>query len=136
MTDSLALPTTWHDWLPWLLVLLLAFWGGLVQYFSRVRRKKLPFSALELVGDMAMSGFVGFLVYFATLWLKIDFLLAIIFVGMAAHLGSRSLFVFELFSLRKGGVPEEIIEQLVEPPSALPFGPSKPRSGPGAGASE
>lgn len=130
MTDPLTFPMTLQDWLPWLFIVILGAWGGAVIYFRRLRHQKDHSSpALELIGDLTTSGFVATIVGILMRHFGIDWSICFSFAGMSGHLGARTLFVGERLFLRRVGLTEEEIAQIVEPPSTLPFGPSKLKSG-------
>lgn len=129
MTDPSTLPITLQDWLPWFFVVILGAWGGAVIYFRRLRQQKDTSSpTLELIGDLTTSGFVATLTGILLRHFGIDWSLCFSLAGMSGHLGARTLFVGERLILRRVGLSEEEIAQIVEPPTAVPFGPSKSKS--------
>lgn len=132
MADPPTIPMTVSDWLPWLFIVVLGAWGGAVIYFRRLRRQQSYSSpVLELIGDLATSGFVAILIGILMRHFDIDWGFCLAGAGISGHLGARTLFVGERLILQRMGLNEEEIARIVEPPSALPFGPSKSRSGPG-----
>ncbi len=120
MTESTGFPLM-ADWLPWLLLLLLAIAGGFINYYGRWRRQQpRVFSLFALVGELTTSGFVAILIALACQALEISRLWATILAGIGAHLGPRALFVIEWFGLRRIGFQPADVEQIVEPPTGFP----------------
>lgn len=78
------------------LMLVLAMWGGLVNYISRIKSGTVKtFSVVELLGEFVISGFSGFLVYLLAVHLGVDQLLTAVLVGIAGHAGGRTIFFIE-----------------------------------------
>jgi hypothetical protein len=81
--------TTWH-------FLALAMWGGVANYAARVKGGTAhAWSIFELAGEMVISGFVGTLAYVACKEFAVTEWITAATVGMAGHLGSRSVFILE-----------------------------------------
>ena len=87
-----------HDWPPpkdsWFF-LAFALWGGIANYVGTVRKGHRTFSALELIGELVVSGFSGTLVYALCEHYEMSEWLTIAMVGMGGHLGSRTVFILE-----------------------------------------
>ena len=82
------------------LVMLISFWGGLVNFLNRIKKNKSPtIDKVELLVDLFMdlviSGFSGLLVFWVCTWKGLDPLLASVITGVAGHLGTRTIFLFE-----------------------------------------
>ena len=83
-------------------VLGLAVWGGLVNFRARVKAGKVPaFSIMELVGEMATSGFVGVITFFVCEATGVHPLITAATVGMAGHMGGRSLTLLEEYLINR-----------------------------------
>tara|TARA_R100000152_G_C6782307_1_gene219780 strand:- start:19706 stop:20089 length:384 start_codon:yes stop_codon:yes gene_type:complete len=81
---------------------LLAIWGGTVNYISRVKKgdpKK--FSLVELVGEWSISGFVGVVTIYVCLELELSTYLTGALVAIAGHMGGRAIFCLEAWVLTK-----------------------------------
>lgn len=79
-------------------VVLLAVWGGVVNYINKVRSGETSkFNLLELIGDIVTSGFVGTLTFWLCQASGFSPLLTAIFVGISGHMGSRAAARFETF---------------------------------------
>jgi len=114
----------------WLFVVCLGAWGGLVIYFRRLRRRKENYPPiLELIGDLATSGFVAVLVGILMRRFSIDWGLCLVGAGISGHLGARTLFIGERLFLRRLGLPDAEIDQIVEPPTSIPFGRTRSKRG-------
>lgn len=85
-------------------VILLAVWGGVVNYFNKVRAGKTSrFNITELVGDIVTSGFVGVLTFWLCQASGFSELLTAVFVGVSGHMGARAVAKFETFIGEKIG---------------------------------
>ena len=83
-------------WMTYLFVIFVSCWGGLVQYLYKIQNKKGGrFSVLALVSDLAISGFSGVIVFWICVWKDVDMILTSVAIGIAGHLGSRTLFLLE-----------------------------------------
>ena len=81
--------STWH-------FLGLAMWGGIANYAARVKAGIIPhWSIFEMAGDMVISGFVGSMAYILCQEMQMSAYVTGATVGVAGHLGSRSVFIFE-----------------------------------------
>jgi hypothetical protein len=91
-----------------LFMIALAAWGGLTSYLSRVRSgKREPFSAAELIGEMATSGFAGLLSFWACEGSGVAPLYTAVIVGISGHMGGRALFLLEDIIKRRFGVARD-----------------------------
>lgn len=77
----------------WLLLLALA--GGSIQYLDRIKRKGLPFSLPELLGEWLISGFAGLLTMHLCLWQGWSLHLAAVLTGIAGHMGGRAIYMIQ-----------------------------------------
>lgn len=94
----------------WMWSVFLCLLGGFVRFTQNVQAGHArAWNFTELIGEMAMSAFVGSLAYKACLGFHCpsDFIPAI--VGVTSHMGARALFKAELianvFASKKLGVP-------------------------------
>lgn len=75
---------------------ILAIWGGTVNYLSRIRQGKVEaFSFAELVGEWTVSGFAGLLTAFICMEMDFSWHLTAFFTGVSGHLGGRAIYMFE-----------------------------------------
>lgn len=94
-----------YTWATYAWVILLSIWGGVASFVNKVRNGVVrPFNVAELVGEIAVSGFVGLL----TFWLCQDAgfseALSAVCVGVSSHMGTRGLFRLEQFVSKKFGL--------------------------------
>ena len=73
-------------------ILFIAFWGGTVRYLTAVKNGEKP-SFVGWVTETIVSGFVGILAAMICQYFKIDYLLTAAITGIAAHNGTRSLYI-------------------------------------------
>jgi hypothetical protein len=81
----------------------LAIWGGTSSYLSRIKRDKLPFSMIELMGEWFISGFAGIITSYMCYSLGWDFYLTAAATGIAGHMGGRAIYLMESYFARKLG---------------------------------
>lgn len=82
------------------LVLLISFWGGLVNFLHRLKKfKNLSLNnrklAIDLAIDLIISGFSGLLVFWLCTWKGLDPLISSVITGVSGHLGTRTIFLLE-----------------------------------------
>lgn len=88
-------PTTWSA-ATWLLALGMAFGGGLVNWYAKVKRGHTrAFNIIELVGEIFTSGFVGlgFFMLMAAMDQPVGICAAA--SGVGGHMATRLLFAIE-----------------------------------------
>lgn len=86
---------------------ILAVWGGTASYLSRIRKSKVPFSIMELVGEWTVSAFAGIITAFVCYELSFSFYATAALSGIAGHMGGRAIAMIEdaavkLWSKRTG----------------------------------
>ena len=87
----------------------LAVLGGVVSYIQRMRTKRsMIFSLAELIGECAISGFVGILTALICVANGLGVELSAALTGIAGHMGSRALFLLERAISRRLNVPEDL----------------------------
>lgn len=78
--------------------LVLAIWGGTVNYLSRIKQGKVEvFSFAELVGEWAISGFAGLLTAYICTEMNLSWHMTAVMTGIAGHMGGRAIFIFESY---------------------------------------
>ena len=86
-------------------VLLLSTWGGVASFINKVRTGVVrPFNVAELVGEIAVSGFVGVLTFWLCQAAGFGELETAVCVGVSSHMGTRGLFRLEQFVSKKFGL--------------------------------
>jgi hypothetical protein len=88
-------PTTWSA-ATWLLALGMAFGGGAVNWYARVRRGHTrAFNIIELIGEIFTSGFVGLGVFMVLAALEQPVGVCAAAAGVGGHMATRLLFAVE-----------------------------------------
>jgi len=87
-----------YSWGYYAFIVGLSFWGGFAQYLKKVRMGQTkPFSIVEAIGEMTVSGFAGIITFFLCEASDMSPLLSAAFAGISGHMGSRSLFMIERY---------------------------------------
>lgn len=84
--------------------ILLAIWGGTVNYINRRKGDKLPFSVVELIGEWAVSGFAGIITVLICQEMGMTATITAAFAGIAGHMGGRSIFLLERYLQSRVGL--------------------------------
>lgn len=79
----------------YLWLLIMSIWGGTASYLSRIRKHKVAFSLIELIGEWAISGFAGVTTALLLSALHWDFVLIAAATGIAGHMGGRAIGLLE-----------------------------------------
>ena len=88
-------PTNW-TLATWALALGMAFSGGLVNWYAKVKRGHTrAFNIIELVGEIFTSGFVGLGVFMLLSGLEYPSSICAAAAGVGGHMATRLLFAFE-----------------------------------------
>ena len=92
----------------WIWLLVLAFWGGLTNYITRVKSGKAEkFSLAELIGEVTIAGFAGVMAFHLCDALGMSYAWTAATVGVAGHMGGRFIFVLETLLKRKFGAQQD-----------------------------
>lgn len=90
--------------LGYLWFVFLAAWGGTVNYITRRKTDKSPFSIVELVGEWVISGFSGLITAFICQEMAIPFMYTAAASGVAGHMGGRGIFLIEAYLKKRIGI--------------------------------
>jgi len=91
--------------LTYLWVLALSVWGGVVNNIRKVKNGTLKrFSLAELIGDIAISGFIGVMTFYLCEYAGFEELLTAFLVGITSHMGTKGLSVLEDLAAKKLGI--------------------------------
>ena len=102
-------PTT-YNWITYLWVLALSVWGGVTHNIRKLRKGVIArFSLSELVGDVAISGFIGVLTFWLCEAAGFNQLWSAFLIGITSHMGTRGLMALEDIAAKKMGaeIPKE-----------------------------
>lgn len=85
-----------YDLLTYLWVIVLSLWGGVVNFFRKMKAGKArPFNITELVGELMTSAFAGILTFYLCEAASFSPVLTAALVGVSGHMGSRAIFHLE-----------------------------------------
>ena len=88
-------PTTWTA-ATWVLALGMAFGGGVVNWYAKVKRGHTrAFNIIELIGEIFTSGFVGLGVFMLLAALDQPVGICAAASGVGGHMATRLLFAIE-----------------------------------------
>ena len=87
--------------------IFLAIWGGTVNYLSRLKTEKSPFSIVELIGEWVISGFSGLITAFICQEMEMAFMYTAAAAGVAGHMGGRGIYLLERIIHRRMGIKEK-----------------------------
>ena len=75
---------------------VLSMCGGIANYANKINQGVVKrFSIVELIGDLFISGFVGFITFLLCDSAGIDVRITAALVGVSGHMGSRAIFTLE-----------------------------------------
>lgn len=79
-----------------------AMLGGLVSWINKVRTGRLPkWSLMQLIGELCTSALSGLLCFWLCEWAGTPRLLTISLVGIAGHMGTRAIILFERWAEKR-----------------------------------
>lgn len=79
----------------YLWILFISFWGGTVKYLTSLKGRS--FNVCEWLSETIISGFVGIVTAMTCQYYQVDFILTSAITGIAAHNGTRSLYLITDF---------------------------------------
>lgn len=103
------------EYFGYLWFIILAVWGGTVNYINRVRSERNPFSLVELLGEWMVSGFAGLITAYLCAEMGFSFYLTAALTGISGHMGGRAIFIMERMLQSK--LYWKIDPSIKEPPS-------------------
>lgn len=93
------------DFLTYAWVFGLAMLGGAASFVRRVRSGQAKYSNLiELIGELVVSAFAGLVTFFLCQSSKLDPMLTAAFIAISGHMGTRIIFMFEAYLLKRFGI--------------------------------
>ncbi len=86
-------------------VLIISMWGGVAGYIRKIKQGVTKrFSITELLGEIVVSSFVGVITYFLCKSSGIDGMISAAIIGLSGHMGSRAIYMIEVFMRKKAGL--------------------------------
>ncbi len=96
-------------------ILLISIWAGTARYLSALNGKAPTF--IGWMTETVISGFVGMIVAVTCRYYQVDFLLTSAITGIAAHNGTRTLYLIsEAIRRSSPGMPNFYYEKLQKKP--------------------
>lgn len=74
---------------------LFALWGGIAQFWRRLKKGEVKFRIVELVGELIISGFAGLCAGALLLEAGVSTVYAIVLSGIGGHMGTRLIYTLE-----------------------------------------
>lgn len=86
-------------------MLAIALLGGLVSWITKVRKGEASaYNVMQLVGELATSAFAGLLAFWLCAYMNTPGPLMACLVGVAGHMGTRAISVFERWAEQRWSV--------------------------------
>lgn len=90
------------------MTLAIALLGGLVSWLAKVRKGEASaWNVMQLVGELCTSAFAGLMAFWLCEWSGAPPLLSAALTGIAGHMGTRAIAVFEEFAAKRFGAPTD-----------------------------
>ena len=97
--------TSIADLLTYAWVFGLAMLGGAASFVRRVRSGQAKYyNIAELVGELVISAFAGLVTFFLCRSAGFDEMLTAAFIAISGHMGTRIIFMFESYLVKKFGL--------------------------------
>lgn len=95
------------SWLTYAWVAFVSTIGGIVNFWQKLKAGNArPFNIVELLGEIATSGFVGLITFWVCQAQGMDQLVTAPLVGISAHMGTRAIWMLEQVLTKKFGLPD------------------------------
>ena len=108
MPEKIPFFTTIADLLTYAWVFGLAMLGGAASFVRRVRNGEAKYSnIIELIGELVVSAFAGLVTFFLCKSAAFDEMLTAAFVAISGHMGTRIIFKFEAYLVKRFGLDNE-----------------------------
>lgn len=105
MQEKSSFFITLADFFTYLWVFGLASLGGAASFVRRVRSGQAKYSNIvELIGELVVSAFAGLVTFFLCQSADFDDMLTAAFVAISGHMGTRIIFMFEAYLLKRFGI--------------------------------
>ena len=117
MSEKIPFFTTIADLLTYAWVLGLATLGGAASFVRRVRSGESKYSnIIELIGELVVSAFAGLVTFFLCRTANFDEMLTAAFIAISGHMGTRIIFIFEAYLVKRFGlnIPSDLPKTEVE----------------------
>ena len=110
MDDSIViLNTMFNDGVGYLWFIMLAAWGGTVNYITRLKNGH-QFKWLELISEWMISAFSGLLTAYACAESELSWNVTAVMVGVAGHMGGQGIYLVQ-------NAVKKRLKYIIKPPS-------------------
>ncbi len=93
-----------RDTLPFITTVWVSTWGGVVSHIQRLRKSKKKFDIKELILDIIVSSFVGYITYLICQYSHLDGSISSALIAISGHMGARAMAKYEKFAEDKLGL--------------------------------
>ena len=108
MPEKTSFFTTIADLLTYAWVFGLAMLGGAASFVRRVRSGEAKYSnIIELIGELVVSAFAGLVTFFLCQSAAFDEMLTAAFIAISGHMGTRIIFMFEAYLVKRFGLDNQ-----------------------------
>ena len=108
MPEKTSFFATIADLLTYAWVFGLAMLGGAASFVRRVRSGQSKYSnIIELIGELVVSAFAGLVTFFLCQSAGFDGALSAALIAISGHMGTRIIFKFEGYLVKKFGLDNE-----------------------------
>lgn len=84
------------------LLLAVSILGGLVSWYAKIKAGTVKtWNIMHLIGELATSSFAGLLAFWICAYFNTPPLLMAALVGIAGHMGTRAIYVFEQWASKR-----------------------------------
>lgn len=85
------------SWFTFLTIVILAIWGGLVNYLSKLRNAAKVFSWCELLLELSISAFAGLMIGLMLFSFNVNIYMCLALAGISGHAGGRTMFYLDKY---------------------------------------
>ena len=108
MPEKTSFFATIADLLTYAWVFGLAMLGGAASFVRRVRSGQSKYSnIIELIGELVVSAFAGLVTFFLCQSAGFDGALSAALIAISGHMGTRIIFMFEAYLVKRFGLNNE-----------------------------
>ena len=108
MSEKIPFFTTIADLLTYAWVFGLAMLGGAASFVRRVRNGEAKYyNIIGLIGELVVSAFAGLVTFFLCRSAGFDEMLTAAFIAISGHMGTRIIFKFEAYLVKRFGLDNE-----------------------------
>jgi CHASE2 domain-containing sensor protein len=100
--DPFSYPAVAYLW-----VIVWSAAGGIVSFRQKMLRGDArAFNMVEFIGEVTTSSFVGVISFWLCEYSEVPKLLEAVIIAVSGHMGTRAIFIFERYLMKKFGVEE------------------------------